>query len=244
VSEGERVSRIAALVNEIRESLAMLESNLPRQIDGFALSQKSKLPWKVLLYREALIWRIVELGRIALESFLSERIMSGVVLTRSAVEASAALWYLSAKVEAVVDSKMVGDADEYLMKLAMGTATGWPETDTSTDVLTMPRPIKIGAFLKQVEKEIEGFSHQYGVLSEYSHPNWAGTVLLYSSTNKQTAITDFGQNMRKAENAKAIGVGNLSVALKMFHTKYNRISDLIPAFISVCEAQSANQQGS
>jgi hypothetical protein len=55
VSEGERVSRIAALVNEIRESLAMLESSLPRQIDGFALSQKSKLPWKVLLYREALV---------------------------------------------------------------------------------------------------------------------------------------------------------------------------------------------
>jgi hypothetical protein len=158
VSEGERVSRIAALVNEIRESLAMLESNLPRQIDGFALSQKSKLPWKVLLYREALIWRIVELGRIALESFLSERIVSGVVLTRSAVEASAALWYLSAKVDAVVDSKTVGDVDEYLMKLAMGTATGWPETDTSADVLTMPRPIKIGAFLKQVEKDIEGFS--------------------------------------------------------------------------------------
>jgi hypothetical protein len=244
VSDGERANKIAALINEIRESLAMLESNLPRQVDGFVLSQKSKLPWKVLLYREALIWRIVELGRSALESFLSERMVSGVVLTRAAVEASAALWYLSAKVDAVVDSKVVGDADEYLMKLAMGTATGWPETDTSTDVLTMPRPIKIGAFLKQAEKDIEGFSHQYGVLSEYAHPNWAGTVLLYSSTNKQKAITDFGQNMRKAENAKAIGVGNLSVALKMFHTKYNRISDLIPAFISVCEAQSANQQGS
>src|ERR1700722_176703 len=237
-------TKIAAQMNEIRESLAMLESDLPRQVDGFALSQKSKLPWKVLLYREALIWRIVELGRSALENFLSERMVSGVVPTRAAVEASAALWYLSAKVDAVVDSKMVGDVDEYLMKLAMGTATGWPETDTSTDVLTMPRPIKIGAFLKQVEKDIKGFSHQYGVLSEYAHPNWAGTVLLYSSTNKQKAITDFGKNMRKAENAKAIGVGNLSVALKMFHTKYNRISDLIPAFIRVCEPQSANKQGS
>jgi hypothetical protein len=243
VSEGERVSRIAALVNEIRESLAMLESSLPRQIDGFALSQKSKLPWKVLLYREALIWRIVELGRSALESFLSERIVSGVVLTRAAVEASAALWYLSAKVDAVVDSKIVGDVDEYLMKLAMGTATGWPE-DSSPGAVTMPRPVKVGKLLEQTEKDIEGFSHQYGVLSEYAHPNWAGTVLLYSNTNKQTAITDFGQNMRKAENARAIGVSNLSVALKMFHTKYNRISDLIPAFISVCEAQSTNQQGS
>lgn len=159
------------------------------------------------------------------------------------MEASAAVWYLSAKVDAVVESKMVGDVDEYLMKLAMGTATGWPETDSSPEVLTMPRPIKIGAFLKQVEKDIEGFSHQYGVLSEYTHPNWAGTVLLFSSTNKQKAITDFGQNMRKAENAKSIGVVNLSVALKMFHTKYNRISDFIPAFITVCEAQSVNQQG-
>lgn len=89
MSDGERANKIAALINEIRESLAMLESNLPRQVDGFVLSQKSKLPWKVLLYREALIWRIVELGRSALESFLSERMVSGVVLTRAAVEASA-----------------------------------------------------------------------------------------------------------------------------------------------------------
>ena len=227
-------------MNEIRETLGILEFNLPRQLDGYALSQKSKMPWKVLLYREALIWRIVELGRSALQNFLDDRLVSGVVLTRAVVETSAALWYLSTKVDAVVDSKMVGGVDEYLMKLAMGTATGWPETDSSADSPTMPRPIKIGAFLKQVEKDIEGFSHQYGVLSEYAHPNWAGTVLLYSSTNRQKAITDFGQNMRKAENAKAVGVVNLSVALKMFQTKYNRISDLIPAFITVCETRSDN----
>jgi hypothetical protein len=244
MSEGEKPNKIEVLMNEIHETLGLLETNLPRQVDGYALSQKSKLPWKVLLYREALIWRIVELGRSALESILDDRLVSGVVLTRAAVETSAALWYLSRKVDAVVDSKMVGDVDEYLMKLAMGTATGWPEADSSGDVLTLPRPIKIGAFLKQVEKDIEGFSHQYGILSEYAHPNWAGTVLLYSSTDRQKAITDFGTNMRKAENAKAVGVVNLSVALKMFHAKYDHISDVIPAFISVCEAQSSNQQNS
>ena len=230
-------------MDEIREGLALLESNLPRQVDGFALSQKSKLPWKVLLYRESLIWRIVELGRTAFESLVGDRLVSGIVVTRAAVEASAALWYLCAKVEAVVDSKMVGDVDDYLMKLAMGSATGWPETDSSTDGLTMPRPVKISAFLKQAEKDIEGFSHQYGVLSEYTHPNWAGTVLIYSNTNKETAITDFCKNIRKADNAKAIGVVNLSVALKMFHDRYKRISDLLPAFIRVCEGQFGNQQG-
>jgi hypothetical protein len=186
---------------------------------------------------KSLIWRMVELSSSAFESLANGLLVSGIVLTRAAVEVSAALWYLCAKVEAVVDSKAVGDVDDYLMKLAMGTATAWPETDSSADGLTMPRPVKISAFLKQAEKDIEGFSHQYGVLSEYTHPNWAGTVLLYSNTNKETAKTDFGENIRKADNAKAIGVVNLSVALKMFHERYNRISDLLPAFIGVCEGQ-------
>ena len=44
----------------------------------------------------------------------------------------------------------------------------------------MPRPVKVGKTLEHAEKDIEGFSHQYGVLSEY----WAGTVLLYSDTDK------------------------------------------------------------
>jgi hypothetical protein len=66
-----RAKRVAELTEEIPESLKLLESNLPQQIDGYALSQKSKLPWKVLLYREALIWRIVELGRSAFETLQS-----------------------------------------------------------------------------------------------------------------------------------------------------------------------------
>ena len=65
--KGEKAERIDGQINEIRETLGVLESNLPQQVDGYALSKKSKLPWKVLLYRDALIWRIVELGRSALE---------------------------------------------------------------------------------------------------------------------------------------------------------------------------------
>ncbi len=235
MTESRKGKNISALMNEIPESLAVLESNLPRQVDGFALSGKSKLPWKVLLYRESLIWRMAELGSSAFEKLSNDKLVSGIVLTRAAVEVSAALWFLCTKVEAVVDSKTVGDVDDYLMKLSMGTATGWPE-DSSPDAVTMPRPVKVGKLLEQAEKGIEGFSCQYGVLSEYAHPNWAGTVLLYSNTNKQTAVTDFGRNMRNADSAKAIGTVILSVALKMFQSRYNRISDLLPAFVRVCEA--------
>src|SRR5258706_12408590 len=101
----------------------------------------------------------------------------------------------------------------------------------------MPRPVKVGKMLEQSEKDIEGFSHQYGVLSEYAHPNWAGTVLLYSDTDKQTAITDFGQYMRNAGPTKVIGVGNLRAVLRMFQSSYNRVRDLAPSFMGLVEAK-------
>jgi hypothetical protein len=221
-----------SLMDEIRGRLELLESNLPGCVDAMTVSPLSKLPYKALIYREALIWRMVELGRAAFESFERDRLVAALVLTRAVVETSAALWYLCAKIAAAVGSKTIGDIDDDLMKLVAGTAT---KTDASTTDVTIPRPVKVGAFLSAVEKDIEGFSHQYGILCEYAHPNWAGTVLLYSKHNSENRLTDFGQNIRKGDNTKRIGVCNLTVALGMFETSYNRIGDLIPAFTKLCD---------
>lgn len=180
---------------------------------------------------------MVELGRAAFDSFTGDKLVSGIVLTRAAVETSAALWYLCAKVAAVVESKAIGDIDDYLMKLLMGTAAGAPENTASPTDEILPRPVRVGEFLKAVEKDIPGFSYQYGILTEYTHPNWAGTGLLYSKNDIENRVTDFGQNIRSAANTMRIGVGNLSVALNMFERSYNRIADLMPNFTALCEGQ-------
>ena len=225
---------VASLMDEIRKNLELLESSLPKRVDGWALSQMSKLPFKVLGYREALAWRMAELGRAAFEEFEKDRLAAAIVLTRAAVETTAALWYLCGKVEASVESAEIGDIDDYLMKMNMGMATD-PPIDPETGEAVMPRPIKIGKFLDSVEKDIAGFNRQYGYLSEYAHPNWAGTVYLYSKIDKENAAADFGQNIRKPDGAKVTGVGNLSVALLLFERSYNRVSDLIPDFTRLCE---------
>jgi hypothetical protein len=225
-----------SLMDEIRRRLELLESNLPERIDGIAVSPASKLPFKVLVYREALIWRVVGLGWDAFQGFEQDRLVSAIVLTRAAVESSAALWYLCAKVAVAIESNARGDIDDYLMKLVVGVATGAPKTDASTAEETLPRPVKVGAFLDQAEKDIEGFKHQYGILSEYAHPNWAGTVLLYAKHDPENGLTNFGRNIRKEHSTRLMGVCNLSVALAMFETSYNRITDLIPAFIKLCES--------
>ena len=231
----------ASLVDEIRGSLELLESNLPNRVDGWALSQLSKLPFKVLVYREALSWRMAELGRAAFEEFQKDRLAAAIVLARAAVETSAALWYLCDKVNASVESAEVGDIDDYLMKVSMGIATD-PPTDATTGEPITPRPIKVRKFLDGVEKDINGFNRQYGYLSEYAHPNWAGIVYLYAKFDKEKGAADFDKNIRKPDGTKYICASSLSVALMMFERSYNRIADLIPIFTKLCESRSKDSK--
>lgn len=220
----------ASMLNEIRQQVERLESARRSRVDAMAVSMTSKLPYKALLYREALVWRMAELARASLESFHKDRLVVGIVLIRAAMETSAALWYLCAKVDTAVKSGTVGDIDDYLMRLTMGTAT----TDPNVADPVLPRPVKVGAFLKKVDRDIQGFSHQYGLLSEYAHPNWAGTSLLYSRPVPEDRATLFGQNIR-GDSTKKIAVINLSIALMMFEKSYTSMGDLMPAFITLCE---------
>lgn len=222
---------VPLLMQEIRERLQSLEANLPKSLDAMAVSRTTKLPWKALLYRETLSWRMAELARDAFEHFEKDRLASAILLTRGAVETSAALWYLCGKVSAVVDSETLGDVDNYLMRLIMG----------SKIEPNLPPAINVLSFVDHVDKEIEGFRHQYDLLSEFSHPNWAGTGFLFYKHNEKTRVTDFGANL-KTENAKVIGVVNLSVALAMFERSYNRVAEILPAFTALCEGQLATSQ--
>src|ERR1035438_5677717 len=104
------------LMTEIRGRIETLESSLPKRVDAM-VSPDSKLPFKALLYREALIWRMTELSRGAFENFEKNRLALAILETRAAVETSAALWYLHAKLDATLKAGAVGDVDDFLMKL-------------------------------------------------------------------------------------------------------------------------------
>jgi hypothetical protein len=216
---------LESFLNEIKGRIVAIESSLPKHVDALAVSRTAKLPFKALLYREALIWRIAELGRSALQTFEHDELASAILLTRAAIETSAAVWYLCAKLDSALESGTLGDIDDYLMKLAMGSKTN-PE---------MPQAINVLTFVDHVDKTIQGFRGRYDVLSEFAHPNWAGTTFLYSKSDPPNFCTDFGTTVRDVSGAKKSGVIGLSVALMIFERSYNRIGDSLPAFIMLCE---------
>ncbi len=214
------------LLNEIRQRVEHLETSLPRRVDAM-VSPDSKLPFKALLYRAALIWRMAELSRGAFENFEKDRLASALLLTRAAVEASAGLWFLHAKLEGAVKAGTPGEIHVYLMKLVMGS-----KADPAA-----PEALNVMKFVDSVEKDVKGFRHQYDILSEFAHPNWAGTALLYSKPDPPNLWTDFGPNIRGIDGPKTIGAVNLSVALMCFERSYNRIAEVMPAFIELCKGR-------
>jgi hypothetical protein len=224
-------------MDEIRCRLELFEAHLPKHLDAFALSQESKLPSKALRYRESLIWRVAEIGRAAFREFDENRLVAGIILTRAVVETSAALWYLRSKVDDAIKSNQVGDIDTYLVKLNVGIATAPPKMEEGE----YPRPVKVGKFLEQVEKVMEGFSDHYGVLSEFTHPNWVGTVFLFSKYHPENLTIEFGQNIRGEDRSKEIGVRSLHAGLKFFEVTYNNLTDSIPAFVELCQRHRKEQ---
>jgi len=101
------------LVDKISESLRSLESTRLTRVEITA--KNSTLPYKAARYREALMWRITELGRNAQDCFGSESMVSGILLARAAVETSAALWYLREKLFAALQADSVKTLDRKML---------------------------------------------------------------------------------------------------------------------------------
>lgn len=218
---------ISSWLNESRELLELLESKLPSRIDHASVSLTAKIPFKVLWFRGSLIWRFTELCRSAFEDFKNDKLVSAILLTRAALETGAALWYLSTKIKTASESGALGDIDDYIARLILGS-----KTDPA-----VPQAINVLSFVDKVDKDIPGFRKQYDVLSEYAHPNWEGTTQLYSKPDPINKRVDFGSNMRGAEYAKQCCIINLNGALLIFENTYDEIAVFMSSFIKLCESQ-------
>jgi len=173
-----------------------------------------------------LCWRMAQLSRSAFECFEKRKLAAAILLARAAMETSAALWYLRKVMESSIETQTIGEADQRLMQLLMGS---------KSDTDTLPEAINVLKCVDSVDKKIPGFRYQYDRLSEFAHPNWAGTALLFSK-REEGGIANFGENMRSEETVLVGGLHNLAGALDVFEVSYNRVGELIPDFVRVCEA--------
>lgn len=213
---------------EIARYLDAFARSLPTQIDAPQIS-RVKLPGTLTWYRESLFWRFTEIAQDALQKLNEERYASAILLTRAAVETTAALWYLEAKIKRALESRDIAELDEKAKRLLVGSKDPIAHADG------LPEAINVNTFVKHVAERIEGFQANYDALCEYVHPNHTGVAGLYSEPHADTRLIDLGTGLRGPQRHDVICTMSLNVAVIMFHHSYEAIADALPALVKLCE---------
>jgi hypothetical protein len=212
-------------VADVRTWANRLRASLPPSVDVAALGVKSKAPFQLLCMREALIWRTEELARNACDALERDDFAAAAILTRAVTENAALAWQLLEVLEAR-EKYTPQKLNDMLMRL-LGGSKEWPEA---------PEPVHVLTCLRQMDKKIPGVLSSYNSLSEIAHPNWAGVAGLYSKNDKSNFITHFGRGLRGVDSSRGMITNAILGSLGAFEYAYNRITDLMPAFLAELES--------
>ena len=213
------------LLEEAKGRSKLLSECLPSRVDPVPMSPSPGIPFKVMVYREALYYRTEELARMSCEMYERNELATAITLTRACLETVAAMWYLKENIQKVIDKNDIGEINDTLMRLLHG----------SKNDLTPLEAINVLTFIKSISKNLDEFETNYKSLCEYAHPNWAGTAYLYSKNNTEEMWTDFGRNIRNTESVVIVGLVNLNTSLMLFEHSYNLVGDMLQELIKVCK---------
>ena len=225
--------KAAELLREAAQRIDHLSASLPTVIEITSLSLVSKLPFKALSFREAALWRCEELARAAHSSFTNDDVVAGIVLTRAFTETVAGIWYLLELVDRQVKAGIEPDLDDKLMRLLLGH-----KNDAD-----LPEPINVLTLVGRMDKHTPGILEMDNRMSEYAHPNWAGTAFAYSAINREKMVVDLGKASPRRRLHDVVGLNCLNGCLGLLEFAYNKVTELFPAFIAACEAHLASKKG-
>jgi len=178
-------------MEETRELLKRWSHSLCRDISVAGLisrcpiAHKWKAPYRSTVVREALFWRMHDLGQQTLLLAERKHILGARILLRSAIETLCLLVYLNQKTNAVLSGTLsFFEFDETTKQLLMGSKNG----------ATSLAAVNILTVLEQAEKSYPGITTMHRHLSESAHPNYDGVLYGYSSTDPDKYETHFVNN--------------------------------------------------
>ncbi len=208
----------------VKDLIEELKSILPKRIYAASLSLKSKIPFKAVSLREALLHRLVDLSCVAYDLYMRDKSIPAFIMTRAVMETQALLFSLHKKIKKVVAAEQLGDVDAFLMDALLGWRDG-------------SMPAKAPNILKavdEVDRTFTGYRKLYENISEFVHPNWSGCHGAYAKINKKNYTVDLGSEF--SEVPTIIGLSALKASLAAFKYYYNDLAELLPAFIEICDA--------
>ncbi len=202
-----------------------LKSNLPKDVEAKKITLTSKLPFKAVSIKELLYYRLTELCDVAVSLFQKGKFTSAIIITRSALETLAIVFYLYEKISQVVDSTKLGDIDETMMRILFGSK------DRSLPVEAINVLTAIEHLDRRLGKD-KIFKYYYDKLSETAHPNYFGMLGAYGDIDEMTKTLKLRKGKQKAGMLATLP---LITILEVFILYHGKLTELMPVFTKICD---------
>lgn len=211
---------------ECEEHMSCYEQLLEDQLSAPADTEKGKVEYLAVAFRELLARRICELTRGAIQLYKYKLLVPGAVVTRSTSETVAVMYYGAKKMRMAQTLK---DFHEVGIVLHRGVWGG-----KSDGVPTAP--IQVLTALKHIDKAYPGIRADYDFLCELSHPNGYGVGLSYAAYTTAGREAFFAQPAELGASSSNLpmgpfGLGNHAILLEVAVKVYEECREVTPDFI-------------
>lgn len=207
--------------SELKAALVAMRNSLCREIDVGSLfsrneiAHKWKAPWRALLLRESVAWRLIDLLDQSVHLQDVEKHLGARILVRSAFETLAVLVHVNQSMRGVVSGQVdFHHFSEHVTRLLLG----------SRNQSTPFESVHISKILGKANQRYQGLLSWYEDLSETAHPNYGGMLQAYSTSDAKEYVTRFSSRW-----PELTGNSNLlasEACLAVFEAEYNEIFTL------------------
>lgn len=202
--------------DDITTALTSWKASLFREIDLGSLfsrnktAHKWKAPWRALLLRECVAWRVQDLLEQSLALHNSAHSLGARILLRSAFETVAILVHLNQNIREVLAGKRdFHEFSDRTAQLLLG----------SRDKSTPHESLNIVTVLRHADKRYPGLESWYAALSESAHPNYEGMLIGYSKADRPNHITKFTNRWQELYGENH--ADGIRACMIVFKTEYN-----------------------
>ncbi len=210
------------VLERIESIIFELNNSLPKEI---RITSIAKIPFKILSWRETLLYRTVELSNCALNLYNNEKYISACILIRAQMETTGYIYWSHRKIQQCIDNQTIESIDDFLMKGLFGGKDKTKIID-SHNALTA---------INHINKDHPDFRDNYDMLSEYAHPNHYGTFGSFTELDIDNLRVKLGSYINDLPWGHVLFA--FFESLVIFKDYYNRMAENIKPFIELSESQ-------
>lgn len=206
--------------SRLRNRLEEIKSVLPATNDPSLLN----IPRQVDVQSGALVHRSYTLAEAAFDDYCNGNLLTAFILTRATFESVSMMFLLGKKISNALQSENTDELRKSLDRMIQGSRNSDSEV-SAYNVLTL---------IDEISKEIAPCRSFYDDLSEYTHPNFAGTTAAFGKLNEEKSLMLFGLDL---EPFKEIGHLPIEASIILIQPVYERLVALQTPLRELCDEE-------